>query len=460
MTEDFFAFGSEIRQLLPLLPSVRANTAAVIDFIFTGVQVQSTETFFNCVTALLPGNSLLYNITTEKYVITRYYNLSDCLGRVVEIEDRDAINAFRDTFEDAIRLRLRSDVTVGTCLSGGLDSSSIALTAGGMHRAASNDPFRAVTAVSEDPINSEEVHAGKVVRAGSLRWIRTRPTYDDFRATLPQVVRQQEEPFASPSICMQSFVMKAAHENGIIVLLDGQGGDETMLGYDRYYPGIFLMLVREVGIRAALQWVRNVVHCNSDASVRLFAAHCLWGLVPSARTFYYKRQSRFLVQSAGTPKWMKQLAAAYRDIRHLQVLEIELKSLPPLLRYEDKNSMAYSIETRLPFLDYRLVEQAILLPHRLKMRDGWTKWILREAMRDVLPASIAWRRDKIAFAAPTQMWLKRHLPAMVELVEQSPLIGRHCDRERLRTDYGRLHWQSQWRLYSLAMWEREFNVSA
>jgi asparagine synthase (glutamine-hydrolysing) len=187
------------------------------------------------------------------------------------------------------------------------------------------------------------------------------------------------------------------------------------------------------------------------------AAYATLILLPDARTLYYRMRSRY---AAGrpSPAWVQDMALASRDVRELQALEIETTTLPSLLRFEDKNSMSFSIETRLPFLDYRVVEYAIRLPVELKIRQGWTKWLLRQAMADVLPRDIAWRRNKIGFAAPTEIWVSRHLDIMTEKVKGSALIARFCDMSRLMQLYRKLSPNHQWRLFSLALWEEEFSV--
>ena len=460
LNETCFAFGSEIRQLLPLLPSIGANPGVVSDFLLTGVPVPSMETFFNGVSSLDPGHYLLYDIETDRCVIRRYYNLSERLNGVDDRPAVDAIQDFRSVFDDSVRLRLRSDVRVGTCLSGGLDSSSVALVAGPMYRNNSNHPFSAITAISEDPRNSEATYAEEVVKAGSLHWIRVKPSYDDFRGLLSHVVMYQEEPFSSPSICMQAFVMRAAKDNGIVVLLDGQGGDETLLGYDRYYSTHCVALWRQGGVGKVLQGLRHATESNANMQLGRLTAYLLLGLVPAARYLYYLKRSSYLRSYPPLPEWMSCFGRACLDVRSMQILEIESTSLPALLRYEDKNSMAYSVEARLPFLDYRLVELCISLAPSLKIQDGWTKWALRKAMSDVLPHDIAWRRNKIGFAAPDDLWLARHLEIMAQTVRHSPIIRRFCDLSSLMRRYRGLDRNSQWRLYSLALWEEQFGVTA
>jgi asparagine synthase (glutamine-hydrolysing) len=459
-TGSCFAFGSEIRQLLPFRPGVSADPGAIADFILTGASIQSRQTFFDGVLALLPGHFLVYDLTADRFTIERYYNLQDRVAVTPRGPPGEALPMFRAVFEEAISIRLRSDVRVGTCLSGGLDSSSIALLAAQMHRAVSSTPFQAITAISEDPGNNEEHYAAEVVRAGSLEWIKVRPAYNDFCDLLPHVVKHQEEPFNSASICMQAFVMRAARQHGIAVLLDGQGGDETLLGYSQYYPAHCAALWRDGGLRALWRGARDAIGANERLSIALLAGQCLVGLVPKARYAYYRLRTGYLKDPPVMPDWMAKFAAASLDIRKLQILEIETTMLPALLRYEDKNSMAYGIETRLPFLDYRLVEQAIALAPQLKIRGGWTKWVLREAMSDILPQNIAWRRNKIGFEAPADIWLRQHFGTMLDKVRQSPLISRFCNMDRLAQRYGGLRRNDQWRLYSLALWEEEFSVRA
>ena len=142
----------------------------------------------------------------------------------------------------------------------------------------------------------------------------------------------------------------------------------------------------------------------------------------------------------------------------MQVLEITETNLPMLLRFEDKNSMRFGIETRLPFLDYRFVEFALGLSTRVKLNSGWTKWPLRAAMQNLLPANICWRKDKIGFAAPDQLWLSRHTPIMHAKVINSPLVARYVDMKVLKKRFERLDLGMRWRLYCVALWGERFQV--
>jgi asparagine synthase (glutamine-hydrolysing) len=312
--------------------------------------------------------------------------------------------------------------------------------------------------VSEQASNDESIYAKQVVDRCGLRWLRVRPSYEDFAETLPAVVRAQEEPYGSPSINMQWFVMRTARENGVTVLLDGQGGDETLLGYEKYFVSYYSALVRRHGYLAAFRGLRDAGRNNAKMNLRNTLKFLAGGMSARARFFVYRNRNRHIRYSGGVPWFLSALAREVANDFGLQRLEIERTNLPILLRYEDKNSMAHSIETRLPFLDYRAVETALSIPTEYKIQSGWTKWILRTAMKDVLPESIAWRRNKMGFEAPENVWLPRHDPQMWELVSASPLIGALTHPGRLRSAYPTLDLRSKWRLYSVALWEQAFGV--
>ena len=154
-----------------------------------------------------------------------------------------------------------------------------------------------------------------------------------------------------------------------------------------------------------------------------------------------------------------QVPQATKASSDLQKCEIGSLQLPHLLRYEDRNSMRHSIETRLPFLDYRLIEMAVSLPLNHKIRGGWTKYLLRETITDALPKAIVWRKNKIGFGAPTSVWLAAHTWAMKEEVRKSEIVSNITHRERLLKKFPSLSLLDQWTYFNLAVWERLYNVS-
>lgn len=451
-----FSFGSEIKQLLGFLPERRANREVLLNFLVTGLTDRISDTFFAGVHQLPGGHNLNYDLGSNKYSITRYYQIKlDPNAEVASLEEAEA--AFSKAFVDGIALRLRSDVKVGTCLSGGLDSSSIATLAAQMYGEKTGEQFSAITAVSTQSSNDESEFAKIVAEHGRMRWIQIKPTYQEFAANLERVVITQEEPFGSPSIIMQYFVMKAARDNGIPVLLDGQGGDETLLGYTIYHASNIVSAYHREGWFAALNALRDSGN-KSAHGVLTILKYLIGSVSATARYQLYKWRHRYLKSTPPLPLGLINFAKATLNVQHLQNLEITQTNLPVLLRYEDKNSMAHSVETRLPFLDYRTLELALSLPSKVKIHDGWTKWILRKIMTAKMPDSIVWRKNKFGFEAPEEQWLAQHEGKMRNSILSSKLLTELCDMHKLDSMLGAMNLRTKWRLYSIALWEAAYGV--
>ncbi len=453
-----FAFGSEIRQLLSLVEA-RANEKLVLDFLLTSFSDHSEETFFQGIRKLPAGHNLIYDLRSHEFRIERFYRISQHSEWQAKNEQA-AAHDYIALLDDAIKVRLRSDVPVGTCLSGGLDSSSVATLAARQYTPLAGKPFIGITAIGETPRTDESAFAKEVAEAGGMTWVSLRPTYQDFVDTLPDVVLAQEEPYASPSINMQWFVMRTARQQGITVLLDGQGGDETLLGYEKYYAAHIATVWREKGVLRACRAVLDARRNNAKMGFLNTAKYLVAGLSAPARYRFYKYQHRYLKQIPELPSQLSAYAKACLDEFALQELEITRTNLPILLRYEDKNSMAHSIETRLPFLDYRALEAALSIPAAFKIKDGWTKWVLRKGMAGKMPQSVVWRKNKLGFEAPENLWLAKHLPEMEKKVLASPLLEKLCHKAELKAMFPKLDLRTQWRLYSTALWEERFGVGS
>lgn len=458
-TPDRFAFGSEIRQLLPLLSSIRSVGESVTDFLLTSVCDHTQKTFFEKVLRLQPGHNLIYDLRHQKASFQPYYTIPRPGFSYDRSTPEDVAQHLGSLLESSVHFRLRSDVPVGTCLSGGLDSSSIAILASRRYRQETGQAFGALTAVSEDPSNDESRFARAVSEAGGMRWIPTKPDYEKFLQALPLVVRTQEEPFGGASMIMQYFVMKAAREQGIPVLLDGQGGDETLLGYPKYFGQQLAVAWKKEGPLGFFFGLRSAIRNHSNITPLSALKHLVGSLSAPWRHRFYTWRHGYLRKPQALPSHLRKYSQASGDTFRLQEVEIFQTNLPALLRYEDRNSMAHAIETRLPFLDHRFVEAALALPDNLKIRDGWSKWVLRKTMEKQLPPQVVWRKDKIGFEAPENLWFKKHAPKMRATVLGSPLLQGLAQSDRLREAWHWLDGRSRWRLYSVALWENEFAVS-
>lgn len=456
---DGFYFGSEIRQLLPILKSRTANRDLLNRFFLGVVGEDVNYSFFEGIEKLPGGHNLTYDIATNKLDFTRYFELA--LDEDVLNSDFDEnLERFKHLFEDAVAIRMRSDVRVGTCLSGGLDSSSIAALSAEMHRGNAGGKFSAITAKSNEVANDESHFAEMVVTHHKLKWILSSPSYEDFAATISDVTKVQEEPFGSASIVMQYHVMKAAADNGIKVLLDGQGGDEVFMGYERYFVAHIRQLLRQFSLGEAFSDLRAMGRNNSIMNIPTFIKYLAYFSHTGIRSRRILRRSWFLRDKPSDIGEVREYAKAMASPFSLQKFELDTANLPTLLRFEDKNSMSQSIETRLPMLDLRLVVFGCSLPVEQKMHDGWSKYILRRGIEGRVPDPICWRRDKIGFAAPQASWTKKHNEKMRSTIQSSRLLRELVDLKALENSGFAIDGASLWRLYSAAMWEESLSISS
>lgn len=446
-SEEEFRFGSEIKQLVEEAPVI--NLPVALDFIISGIEEATDETFFKGIVKLTPGHNLIFDLTENSYRIEPFYALPD---QSKEVKDSDSIGGYISLLEQSVQLRMRSDVRVGTCLSGGLDSSTVAALASKNYNY--QDNFYAIHAKSEEAATDESAYATLVSDHLNLNLKTVVPGYQDFARDMDEVIYTQEEPFGSPSVFMQHFVFREARKNNCIVMLDGQGGDETLLGYERYYPA----LIR------SLPWIeRPKALLNSKKNSRLSMLEAIKYMLYfgnyKSRLNRVKRRAKFIrpvYLENYKSETLKKVSESYSDIRKMQKMELTRSQLPHLLRYEDKNSMKHSVEARLPFIDYRVVEFALNMETDAKIHDGWTKYVLRKGMAGLLPKEVVWRKNKLGFNAPENLWLEKHAVEMEKIVRKSVILNTISDLSQL--DLNLLDKRMRWRMYNLAKWESAYNV--
>lgn len=452
-----FVFGSEIKQITYFQKKRYVNKEILIDFIVTSIQEHTNQTFFKDIFTLEPAHTLWYDLRTHRYKIERYYFIcTSGLSHNVSLDK--AILNYEDELKRAVYFRLRSDVLVGTCLSGGLDSSSVATFASMYYREKSPNRFIAIHAKSSEKSSDESTYARYVAEASSLDLRVIEPSTEEFKELLDEVVYTQEEPFGSPSIFMQYCVMKKAKEIGCKVMLDGQGGDETLLGYEKYYPSVYVALFKTKGILAVLKAMHDSQKHNTKMSFKWIAKYTLGILLPSLRKYLACKNTKFLKAHSNSFLFLDKLSRSYWDIKDLQTYEIEHTNLPVLLRYEDKNSMRHSIETRLPFLDYQTLEAAIKTNIHYKIYHGWTKYILRRILHKYLPHCVVWRKDKLGFNAPESIWMVDISEKIEQEIKRSKILNQLCNINALIEELPSMEYRLKWRLYNIAVWERVYGV--
>ena len=449
-TDANFKFGSEIKQLINLDGENKANKDLIAHYLFTGMHDHEDRTFFEGVLKLPPSHNLIYDLKVNNFTLKKFYS----------IKRSNQIGNYQERLIDAIKLRLRSDVKVGTCLSGGLDSSTIAAIASELYHKETSESFNAIHAKSIEKETDESDYAIQVANYSKLKLHITEPSPQDFKKYFDEVIYTQEEPFGGPSIYLQYFVMKKAKEINCKVMLDGQGGDETLLGYERYYAPAFASFLVENGLWVTLKETYLCSKNNSKMGYLNVLKYVAGTFLIKIRARYLTNKFKFIKRNS-IPKKFEYWEAIRKqafNIFNLQVTELYSTNLQALLRYEDKNSMRHGIETRLPFLDYKAVETSLNLPISQKIHDGWTKYILRKICAKFLPINIAWRKNKLGFNAPDKSWLTEITKEAKLEIQKSKILDQYIDKENLN-ELPLHNLQVTWRLINIASWERIYRMN-
>jgi asparagine synthase (glutamine-hydrolysing) len=398
---DHFYFSSEIKQLLPLVKNKSPNKTVLTNYLKQGVIDTNSETFFDSIYRIEAKTNLtidLHSGKTEKYQYWDY-DTKSYSGNPEE--------EFRHLLEDSIKLRMRSDVPVGCMLSGGLDSSSISVIAQHLY-----PDIETFSVVSNDKKMSEESFIDIVVKSKNMKNYKMNFVADHVIQNFNTVMHHQDEPFFNLSVLAGYSILKRIKEDtNIIVLLNGQGGDELLMGYLKYFYFYEKHLMKRGQYFKAADLLLSSIF--NRTIINQFNLGKAKRYLPG---YLYKKSSYINDGDVGlVDTW------SFEDMRQRQILDIDKYSIPALCRYEDRNSTANSLEMRVPFLDYRLVSFCLNLSNDYKIKNGWTKYILRKVMND-LPKAISYRRDKKGFSVPEENFLRNELKNDILSIKQYSLL--------------------------------------
>jgi asparagine synthase (glutamine-hydrolysing) len=409
--EEQLVFASEMKALWKMGISKEVNRALLYNFLTIGYTTNPAdpqETFYQNIFKLPASSYLIYSLEKNELVIERYWSLDVELNTT--ISEAEATDQFGQLFSESIKKRLRSDVPVGTSLSGGLDSSAIVALCDELSGASySHNCF---TASFEGFEKNELQFAEKVAGQYNLQHHVVTINESNVAELMAEVMKQQEEPLSSASALAQFAVYRAAKQNGVTVLLDGQGADELLGGYHKYYKWRWQELYKtgslkksgELNAARALGITEPFGIQNKIASLMPdFSA----GLLQSKKAKQAFRQPGLDRAFAFENKRnLYYSTPAVFDLNGALYFNTFVNGLEELLRLADRNSMAHGVEIRLPFLSHQLVEFLFTLPPGFKIHGGWTKWLLRKSVEDKLPAEIVWRKDKVGFEPPQKKWME------------------------------------------------------
>jgi asparagine synthase (glutamine-hydrolysing) len=407
-----FAFASEIPPLLEL-PGVdrQANPQRIYDYLRFRRLDHGAETMFAAIRQLQPAHYLELQLDRPQRSVEKpYWRLE---GQPLDgLSLEEAAEGLRELFLDSVRLHLRSDVPVGAAFSGGIDSSA---NVAAMRRLSGDDlELHTFSYIPDDPALSEERWISLLAhQAGAITHTVT-PDPDDLQADLDRLIAVQGEPFNGTSIYAQYRVFQLAHQADIKVMLDGQGADELFAGYRGYLPARLAALLRHGRVVTATRFIQALASLP-DTKREVVFRESVKAAVPGALRGWARRATgRLSVPGWLDLQWFEDRDVELEDPRRTldtgSLREDRLDSvrtnLRTLLRHEDRNSMAWSIESRVPFLTPVLAEFALGLPDRYLIdADGTGKLVLRHSLRELVPDPILDRRDKIGFATPQTSWL-------------------------------------------------------
>lgn len=449
--ERSFIFASELQALLPCAEKQTPNSQAIYDYLlYNRTDQQNNLTFFNTIQKLPHGYC---GVITNDSLFQKWYILDQSLKAPFKEPEE-----FYQTFKQSIQLQLRSDVPVGVCLSGGLDSSAIVSVLLKEFQADQLNTFSAIYEKEEPADESQYIHQ---YRDQLSNMFYVYPTAESLIADMRRFISCFSEPVATLGPYAQFKVMELASQH-VKVTLDGQGADEQWGGYHYFFGSYFKQLLRQ------FRWLRLfheiAAYTCQYKSLYAFQYLGLYLMPPGLKDSFSKLSHNyisddFFQQGKKTSRLNQDLYNPH-TLKESLIHHFEYK-LEHLLKWEDHNSMAHSVESRVPFLDHNLVERTLSLPAQQIIHKATTKYMMRQALKDTLPEKIRTRRDKIGFATPWDKWFRT--PAFQERIlavlhsqkfkERGYLNPEKCLKDYTRHVNGEIHIAKEiWKWFNLELW--------
>ena len=465
-------FGSEIASIVPLLPSApRLNWRTAVAYLASGAYDDSPETFIEGVRHLEPGHSLVIDLQAKfvRQGDDRAWRPSIRTDDHVTVAQ--AADGVRTLLLESVAHNLRSDAPVGVALSGGIDSSAIACA---VRLLEPDYPLRVFSFVAPESEIDESRWISLVNEGLRADAFAVTPTTGELTADIDDVILAQGEPFASTSIYAQYRVFRLMHDHGIVVSLDGQGGDEVFAGYHGYVGQRARSLLEAGDLAGAASFLRAWSTWPGRSLAKGVARAGAEYAPDRAVSSVYRRLPGVLPKGVNRGElrvrglawgWQSPLAPndELRGVRVKAELRASLteRGLQSLLRHGDRNSMRFSVESRVPFLDRALVDFVLSLPERYLVDDrGTSKAILRSALRGIVPDGILDRRDKVGFETPDASWIDSQRGVFADRISEAPEIGfldksqmlAGIDPARFGPGGGQIGSQLTWRIFNLYRW--------
>lgn len=475
ISDKEFVFGSEIKQILCMTDEKpTANKKRLLDFLICGDQDYTDETMFQNIKQLRGGYEMVFSLDSHSLKTEQYYDLNK--KKLLRNSYAEDCEEFGKKFENSVRLRMRADVPIGYCLSGGLDSSSIVSMADELtDQSGEKTEQHAVSSCFDDKEYDEQEYIDEVIKSTNIHSHKIYPDGSKLFDEVDKIIWHMDEPFGSTSIYAQWNVFREAKRNGLTVMLDGQGADEQLAGYSPFYGVHFSYLLKRFKFVTFWRELKAYKKLRASTETYVNAGRIVLSAIISAYmpSKVYNIISRKYMAAKGLPFSKEQLKQVYqdRDIYPIgdarrYILDSMQCGMQALLHFEDRDSMAFSIESRVPFLDYELVETVFQMPFEHKIRKGITKAVMRDGLKGVLPEKIRNRYSKLGFTTPEDKWINENYEGYRRELEMacsrlSPLL----DKEKVMNWFDRNKGKAArgdfmiWRIICAGRWAGIFKVS-
>jgi asparagine synthase (glutamine-hydrolysing) len=431
-TNDAIFFASEMKAFWQAGLAKTINHSMLCTYLGTGltnIGLQPQITFYKSIEQFPAAHYAKISFDEKKQIqinVERYWDIDK--QTKLKISENEAIEQLSHLLNHSVKTRLRSDVPIGTSLSGGLDSSSIAAILNKQH--VTN--YKTFSAIFPGFEYDETKYINEVVQKFSLSNTNVSPTSTDFEKDFNQLIATQEQPFISSSVYAQYKVMQLAKLNNTTVLLDGQGADETLGGYTKYIKWYLqeLFLYDKKLFNQEIKYYNNQFGFKNKlaAWLPLVTANKLQKRTTNQLLFKSNLQANYIDSHFSKLFIHKPLVLTLNDSLYYNTMQM---GLDELLRYADKNSMAHGVEVRLPFLQHDLVQFIFSLPTSFKIQQGFQKYILRKTMDNQLPNSVCWRKNKIGYETPQQQWMQSNFFIEKLEVSKAKLIKENIINKKL-----------------------------
>ena len=448
--KDLFAFASEQKAFVKSkLIEAKASINHQFEYLINTTLENDTANFFEGINELLPGYNLHYNIKTHQLQTKQYY----CLSKKVNLENNDLSDQqltlkIQETLFNAIKLRLRSDVEVGTCLSGGIDSSAISV----IMQQFMQKPLNCFTAQFKNTTIDESNYATLITNKINANHNFVEPTVSSFEREVKTLVYSQDVPIWSTSTYAQFKVMELAKQHQIKVVLDGQGADELFAGYHHHFVAQWLQLLKENKLAALSKALRDSKISISNPNLFFIKDLIKSKIALEKKSYKIFFKADFI--ALGKVDTLKQ----FNEVNLQLLYDIETKRLKSFLKCEDRCGMWHGVESRTPFSDdINLIELMFSFDGKRKIKNGVSKYFLREAVKDLLPQQIYTRYDKKGFETPQLNWIQQIMPKMVEQIKAANFEFLKNDFEHKLNLNKTIEQQLVFKLYVLAIW-KEINL--